>query len=252
MKLWLLLLILFSLEGKAQKQDRTIEVTGYASKKFLADKFYVVVGLYSDASLEIPNGVPYYKYVRGTSWSNKKMYASTIDIFDGIIAYLSGRVSVMSYKDYYKETGDFGFVTKDRVGQYLTFDNNVAVQEFLSLVKDYKGDIDTRILAICSGVTQRDYNQIREEAIHEAGTIAEQMTQKLKTELGPVMNIYDERPDAVEMIEREKGKLFINLFFPRFFSDWYLRSHKNPNVSEPDSHGNITITRSVYIRFNLK
>jgi hypothetical protein len=247
--IFFLLLSVFTL---AQNTDRTVEVTGNASKKFLADKFELVVSVKSGTACEIPSGKNYQKYINECKENNKRLVASREDILKGIIKSFGTKIKYD--EDAFIKPNMFGAtaeIASEDYSEYnnksvlLEFTQNEDLHEFMKAIKDYKDAfIQNSLTATCSKVTPADLESLKLESLKDAKRKAEVMAKTLNAELGLVKNIYEEKPMDANGPWSEYTKILARTYASATLSD--------PSSNVPDDNGYLTFFESSFVRFFLK
>lgn len=259
------LIFFFALESNGQSTERTVEVSGHASKKFLADKYYMMVTVKGSGQCEIPPGKHYQKYIKECRENNKKVLASREDILKGILTYFDTRIKKIETND--QEVWPEAIATEPAavpadydVSSFLTknylleFGVYADVIEFLTILKDYKGMIDGgKLSALCTKLKPADFDEIKLASLKDAQQKAEQMAKTLNAQLGPVKNIYEEKPeDANSLSNYFKGMSGIDSYSPDYLPNSITSRSLYNDWDLPDDQGYLTFSKSTFVRFLLK
>lgn len=261
--LFFLFLFFSSLQGISQVNDRTVEVTGHASKKFLADLYYITVTVKGNGQCEIPSGKHYQKYIKECKENNKKVVASRVDILNGIVNYFGTRVKKKDLSSSSSEevitdfSGDMAATAAAPVSEeyllsksyLLEFSTYADALELINILKDYKGMLDPGVLtASCTKLTPNDMENIKLESLKDARRKAEAMALTLQVELGDVKNIYEEKPVDNSWLQYLGGSSSVQDITPDYMpSSWRYRNEG----SIPDDEGKLTFSQTSFVRFYL-
>lgn len=234
-------LLLLSHIGIAQSELRTVEVTGKAQRKFLADFVSTTINILPGEQCAIPTGKNYQKYIKECKENNKQLVASRENIFKGILDSYNGRIK-LGDKDETEYTGSMSYT--------ITSTNYADLADLVEKLKDFKG-------AFTSGVIYGEYSKMTEaiadevqlESLLDARKKAEAMAKTLGASVDKVMNIYEEKPSSSGMSD------FYSQIMAMEAAKEVRRNGFNtsPGFSPyPDSEGYLYYSATSYVRFSIK
>lgn len=232
------LLPLFSLA----QNERSVEVTGIATRRLLADRITLNVTVIPGEECVIPSGKNYQKYVKECKESNKQLVASRENILKGILESYGNSIQIIERTEIdYRNSLEYD----------LMFGKMTDVQDFKKKLEEYKNAFKVgELKAFYTKMDMDIYHQVRLESLQDAKKKAESMAQALGESLGKVLNIYESKPGnmggwmdfigAMMMTEgggsrKTKGE------------SYYFGLTENP-----DEEGYIICTASSFVRFALK
>lgn len=232
--------LLFPLAAFAQN-ERSVEVTGIATRKILADRYTLHVEVIAGEPCAIPAGKNYQKYVQECKETNKQLMASRENILKGIIDSYGPLITLTDRTEVeYRNSLEFD----------LLFTKISDINDFKKKLEEYKKAFKTgELKAYYSKMNSDLYQEVKMESLLDAKKKAETMASTLNVALGQVLNIYESKPGnmggwmdfiGAMMVTEGGGRKARpeSLFF---------------GLSEiPDEDGYLVCTATSYVRFALK
>lgn len=224
--------------------DRSVEVTGIATRKILADRITIMVTVEQGEECIIPSGKNYEKFVKECKAVNTQLVASRENILKGIIESYGSAIIITKHK------GGM-FRANSSVDYYLEFRSMSDLKDFLKKLDEYKTAFTLdEPSAYYTKMTREIYHQVRLESLIDARNKAQSMAEALHETLGQVLNIYESKPgnmggwmDFVSAMVTTEG---------RQITKGGLESLYYGLSEVPDDEGYIICTASSFVRFSLK
>ncbi len=227
-KIFFLAFVLMSVSVFAQTELRTVEVAGKASKKYAADYIWYSCTINEGDRCEIPSGKNYEKIIKNCAEENKKLFATRIAIFDGVIASFGSKIRKEE-----EQTTIRGAIPNSK---NLYFKNYADLLDFEKKLYEFKGAFSGYIIsANYTGMNEQEYQKIQVESLLNTRKKAEVLAQALGTQVDKVLNIYENIPGSPSPII-----VNTNSGLPEY------------SASPIDESGQITYTAYTYVKFSIK
>jgi Protein of unknown function (DUF541) len=231
--------LLFSIglmQAQVTPSSPFIEVTGTAVRQVMADNYVFKVTILPGPQCEVPKkGRDWEKAIKDCQVENEKLIASREAVLEALLGGYKNRISLYTkgvMSNYlHGPGGTASLYACTNYADYLAFTN-----ELYEVTGAYVAEIE---YATYSKQAELE-SELTYQALQVAGEKADKMAAVFGMKVSTVAQIYEEKPV-------DGTTAWLNLLKTAGGRD----ERRMFGIDQPDSEGQLTFTRSVYVRFDM-